>query len=104
MSVFPHTTLGNVEIPLNALRHPEGLQTGASLFDTPGIEGDSAYLNSFIDNEYPRAVSLLKVGGFQRPPESMAPGSPTSISKLTSGRSMILGGMIRLDLLECTAH
>ena len=80
VSVFPHTTVGNVEIPLNAFKHPEGLQTGASLFDTPGIEGDSAYFNSFIDDEYTRAVSLLKVGGFQRPPDSMTAGSSMSLS------------------------
>jgi hypothetical protein len=104
VSVFPHTTVGNVGIPLNAFRHPEGLRTRASLYDTPGIEGDSAYLNGFIDDEYTRAVSLLKVGGFQRPPDRLTPGFPMSIFKLTSGRSVILGGMIRLDLLECTAH
>ena len=74
VSVFPHTTVGFVQIPLNALKHPQGFETQASLFDTPGVEGDSAYLNGFIDNEYSRAVSLLKVGGFQRPPDSMTPG------------------------------
>lgn len=79
VSVFPHTTVGNVRIPLNAFRHPDGLRTRASLYDTPGIEGDSAYLNGFIDDEYTRAVSLLKVGGFQRPPDRLTPGFPMSI-------------------------
>jgi hypothetical protein len=74
VSVFPHTTVGFVQIPLNVLKHPQGYETRASLFDTPGVEGDSAYLNGFIHHEYSRAVSLLKVGGFQRPPDSMTPG------------------------------
>lgn len=74
VSIFPHTTVGFVEIPMNAFQHPQGFKTRASLFDTPGVEGDSAYFNSFIDDEYTRAVSLLRLGGFQRPPDSLSPG------------------------------
>lgn len=74
VSVFPHTTIGFVQIPMNTFKHPRGLESRASLFDTPGVEGDSAFLNSFIDDEYTRAVSLLKVAGFQRPAESMTAG------------------------------
>jgi ribosome biogenesis GTPase A len=74
VSVFPHTTLGNVEIPLSTFRRQQNLPTQSSLFDTPGIEGDNAFLNSFIDPEYSRAVSLLKLGGFQHVPMNMTAG------------------------------
>lgn len=74
VSVFPHTTVENVEIPIIAFRSQQSLPTQSSLFDTPGIEGDNTFLSSFIDPEYSRAVSLLKVGGFQRVPMSMSTG------------------------------
>lgn len=74
VSIFPHTTLENVDIPLSSFRRQQNLPTQSSLFDTPGIEGDNTFLNRFIDPEYSRAVSLLKVGGFQRPPMSMTAG------------------------------
>jgi ribosome biogenesis GTPase A len=75
VSIYPRTTLGNVELPLLAFKHPESPRTRASLFDTPGVEGDSAYLNSLINEDYSSAVSLLKVGGFQRPPDSLTAGT-----------------------------
>ena len=81
-SIFPHTTLANVKIPLHVFQSPKrALPNNSYFYDTPGVEGDSAYLNSFIDNEYQKAISLYKVAGFQRPPDSLHEGnSPTSNS------------------------
>lgn len=74
VSVFPHTTIDNVEIPLNAFQRETGLTTSAKLYDTPGIESDSSYFTDLIIHEYSRATSLLKRGGFQRPAEALHPG------------------------------
>jgi hypothetical protein len=74
VSVFPHTTLGQIEIPLNAFKRESRLQTSAKLFDTPGMEGDSTYFTNLISHDYSRATSLLKRGGFQRPSEALHPG------------------------------
>ena len=77
-SIFPHTTLANVKIPIKVFQNPQSQQnpSNANFYDTPGVEGDSAYLNSFIDDAYQKAISLYKVGGFQRPPDSLAQGTP----------------------------
>jgi ribosome biogenesis GTPase A len=77
VSVFPHTTVGLVKVPLNAFRTPKG-RTRGSLFDTPGIDGDSAFFSQFIAHDYSRAVSLLKRGGFQRAPEKIVVGNSLS--------------------------
>ena len=81
-SIFPHTTLANVKIPIKLFKNPQSLQnpSNAHFFDTPSVEGDSAYLNSFIDDEYQKAISLYKVGGFQRPPDSLAQGTPLPLA------------------------
>jgi len=75
-SIYPRTTLGNVQLPVDLFMRP-GTRTysRACVFDTPGLEGDQAFLQSFIDVEYERAVSLIKVGGFQRPADKMTPGN-----------------------------
>ena len=73
ISVFPHTTVGLVKVPLNAFRNPKG-RTRGSLFDTPGIDGDSTFFSQFIAHDYSRAVSLYKIGGFQRVPAKMVAG------------------------------
>jgi hypothetical protein len=73
ISIFPHTTLGNVAIPLSIFKSRYDRVVGR-LFDTPGIEGDSAYLTSLISHDYSRNVSLLKLTGFQRPPQNLIPG------------------------------
>jgi hypothetical protein len=74
ISVYPYTTLGNVAIPLEAFRSPVGPSRGF-LYDTPGIQGASAYLSSLVSHEYMRNVSLQKVAGFQRPAEKLKPGT-----------------------------
>jgi hypothetical protein len=81
-SIFPHTTLAHVKIPIKVFQNPQSRQnpTQANFYDTPGVEGDSAYLNSFIDDAYQKAISLYKVGGFQRVPDSLAQGTPLSPS------------------------
>jgi ribosome biogenesis GTPase A len=81
VSVFPHTTIANVEIPLRMFgrfKDRFNLPTKASLYDTPGVEWDSSYFTSLIDHDYLRAVSLFKVSGFQRPPYSLSPGTHSS--------------------------
>lgn len=80
VSIFPQTTLGNVEIPLKVFKHPQGLETRAMLYDTPGIEGVNAYFNNFIERDYLKATSLLRVGGFQRPPDSMKSGTSPKVT------------------------
>ena len=87
-SIFPHTTLANVKIPIRVFQSAQALRvyqsspkhpvppTDSFFYDTPGVEGDSAYLNSFLDNDYQRAISLYKVSGFQRPPDSLRQGPP----------------------------
>jgi ribosome biogenesis GTPase A len=77
ISIYPHTTLGRIRIPLTAFGKWGAKldRTYTALFDTPGVESDSSYLQSFIDVEYERAVSLLKLGGFQRPADKMIPGT-----------------------------
>jgi hypothetical protein len=73
ISVFPHTTLANVAIPLDTFKSRDVSSVG-TLYDTPGIEGDSAYLTSLISHDYARNTSLLKLTGFQRPPDKLEPG------------------------------
>lgn len=83
ISIFPHTTLGSIPIPLRSLRPPartmgdaggRGMVTRGVLVDTPGIEGDATFLNGLIMPEYRKVVSLVKVAGFQRPAVKMVPG------------------------------
>ena len=75
-SIYPQTTLGNVQLPIDLfMQKGERTYSGACVYDTPGFDGDQAYLQSFIDVEYERAVSLIKVGGFQRPADNMRPGN-----------------------------
>ena len=81
VSVFPHTTLDQVEVPLNAFRRESKVMTFAKLYDTPGIESDSTYFQSLISHEYSRAVSLLKRGGYSRPAEPLHPGNSLENSR-----------------------
>jgi hypothetical protein len=75
VSVFPHTTLGKVRVPLNVFRNFKG-PTNSNLYDTPGVESDSTYFSQFIAHDYSRAVSLLKRDGYTNPAEKMTAGIP----------------------------
>jgi hypothetical protein len=75
ISVFPHTTLGNVAIPLNTFKSRGHDTVQGNLYDTPGVQGDSAFLASLISHEYARSISLQKLGGFSRPAEMLEAGT-----------------------------
>src|ERR1700733_8408595 len=80
ISVFAHTTLGNVAIPLNTFKSRGHETVQGNLYDTPGIQSDSAYLGSLISHEYARSISLQKLGGFSRPAEMLEAGNIPSPS------------------------
>src|SRR5271154_4546306 len=69
-SLYPHTTIGNIKIPLNVIsiyNHNRQLTNG-NLYDTPGIEGDNTFLFGYLWPAYYKALGLKKLGGFQRQP------------------------------------
>jgi len=93
-SIYPHTTLANVQLPVDLfMKRGESTYSPASVYDTPGFDGDQAYLQSFIDVEYERAVSLIKVGGFQRPADNMRPGSLVPPKSPSCRYSTFMGGL-----------
>jgi len=75
-SLYPHTTIGNIQIPLNAisLYNYDRKLTKASLYDTPGIDGDNSFFFKYLWSAYFKAIGLKKLGGFQRVPQSMTAG------------------------------
>jgi hypothetical protein len=81
ISVFPHTTVGDVEIPMGRMKyykrddsHKKIPMPWGKIVDTPGIEGDSSFLYSFIDPQYSNDLNLFKVIGFKRIPQSLRSG------------------------------
>jgi len=75
-SLYPHTTVGNIKIPLNAISLYDSKRklTDASLYDTPGIEGENSFLFQYLWAAYHKATGLKKLGGFQREPVKMTAG------------------------------
>jgi hypothetical protein len=74
VSVFPHTTLGTVEIPFDVFKQ-DTLTTQAKIYDTPGVECDSTYFAQLLSKEYARPTFPRKRDGFQRPAQILKLGT-----------------------------